>query len=153
MFAPRLIHRKRFSPLNGVLTVAVIVPMILGALSSYRAVVQVRSLHLRASETILHGGSTVGVKVVTSGRTPVDVGVELVQGLHSDTLATLKIRSNSEPVLDPRSRTDSLSVTLTTAMIARFQKGPAVVRVTANGRRQFLRLPPPEVRTLSVEIP
>ena len=82
-----------------------------------------------------------------------DVPVELVQGLHSDTLATLKIRSNSEPVLDPRSRTDSLSVTLTTAMIARFQKGPAVVRVTANGRRQFLRLPPPEVRTLSVEIP
>lgn len=127
--------------------------MILGALSSYRAIVQVRSLHLRASETILHDGSTVGVKVVTSGRTPMEMRLELIQGAHSETLGVLNVPTNGEPVLDPRSRTESLSVALSTGLLTRFQKGPVVLRATAIGRRQFLRLPPPDVRTLSVEIP
>jgi hypothetical protein len=43
-------------------------------------------------------------------------------------------------------------VVLAPEQLARFLSGPATVRATATGRRQWLRLPPPTVREAAVDI-
>jgi len=62
----------------------------IGMVSSHRAYFQVRSLELNAPHS-LTAGSVVNVSVVGSGRTQVDVDVDLIQGPHSERLHHLHL--------------------------------------------------------------
>ena len=134
------------------LFVFVIVALLLiGAVSSHRAYFQVRSLELNAPNT-LSAGSVVNTSVVGSGRTQVDVEVDLIQGTHSEPLQHLHLTGNNLAFFDPRTQHGSDSVTLSSEMLSKFQPGPARLRAVATGREQWTRLPPPTVRELEVEI-
>ncbi|HEU4835513.1 MAG TPA: hypothetical protein VFS90_13885 [Pyrinomonadaceae bacterium] len=134
------------------LFVFVIVALLLiGAVSSHRAYFQVRSLELNAPHS-LDVGSVVNASVIGSGRTQVDVDVELIQGTHSELLMHLHLTGNELAFFDPRTQQGSDSVVLTSETISRFQPGAARLRAVATGREQWTRLPPPTVREMDVEI-
>jgi hypothetical protein len=120
--------------------------------SGYRAYYQVRGVELQLAEPTLRDGSVIHVAVAGSGRTTIDVRVELIQGGRSETLAVQHVRGNDWASFDPRPREASQSVVLTSEQLARFLPGPATVRATATGRPQWLRLPPPTVREAAVDI-
>jgi hypothetical protein len=120
--------------------------------SGYRAYYQVYGLELHVTEPTLRDGSAVEVAVAGSGRTTLDVRVELIQGSRSETLAVQQVRGNEWASFDPRPQRASQKVVLTAEQLARFASGPATVRATATGRPQWLRLPPPTVREEAVNI-
>ena len=119
--------------------------------SSYRAYYQVQGLELNAPHA-LSAGSIVNTSVVTSGRTWVDVEVDLIQGAHSQRLIGFMVRKNNLGFLDPRRQQASESFTLTPETLSRFQPGGARLRSVATGRLQWTILPPPTVREIEVEI-
>jgi hypothetical protein len=135
-----------------VLIVFVAVHIPLALWSGYRAIIQVQRLELQSPGRTLGDGSTVRVDVVSSGRTPVDVSLEMIQGAHSETLGVHYVANGRNPAYDPRFRRGQLVVALTPERIARFQPGPALLRATARGRPQWLRTPPPQVREVPVEL-
>jgi hypothetical protein len=120
--------------------------------SGYRAYFQVLSLELHLTEPTLSNGSIIQTSVVASGRTLVDVRLELIQGAHSETLALQRVPGNVWAAFDPRPQRASQSVALTPELLARFQTGAAQLRATATGRPQWTRLPPPTVRELTIDI-
>ena len=138
--------------MRGAMLILLALCLITALSSGYRAYYQVYSLGLRATESPLRGGSAIQVVVTGSGRTTIDVRVEIVQGGHSETLAARRVRGNEWASFDPRPRRDSQQVVLTAEQLARFLPGPATIRATATGRSQWLRLPPPTVREEAVEI-
>ena len=123
----------------------------IGAVSSYRAYVQVRSLDLSAPG-LLTEGSMVTTSVVTSGRAMVDVEVDLIQGAHSERVLRLHVPGNELGFFDPRTQHASETVSLTRETLSQFQPGSARLRSVATGRPQWMRLPPPTVREFEVEI-
>ncbi|HEX6184024.1 MAG TPA: hypothetical protein VFZ44_09115 [Pyrinomonadaceae bacterium] len=120
--------------------------------SGYRAYYQVRSLELRPDGPTLREGSVIRVDVSGSGRTTINVRVELIQGARSEILAVHQMRGNEWAAIDPRPRDSSHDVSVTWEQLSRFQNGAATVRATATGRPQWMRLPPPTVREVAVEI-
>ena len=120
-------------------------------MSGYRAYHQVRDLEINAPRT-LSAGSIVNTSVVTSGRTWVDVEVDLIQGAHTERLIALMVRKNNLGFLDPRTQEASESFKLTRETLSRFQPGSARLRSVATGRLQWTILPPPTVREMEVEI-
>ncbi len=135
---------------------AAVIPLALflvtGLVSAHRAYYQVRSLELQVADAVLREGSLIQFEVAGSGRTTLDVRLELVQGGHSETLAVRRVRGNDWAFFDPRPTRASQSVVLTPELLARFADGAATVRATATGRPQWTRLPPPTVRESAVEI-
>ena len=131
--------------------VVIVALLAIGMVSSHRAYFQVRNLELNAPQ-VLTSGSVVQTSVVSSGRTTVDVVVELIQGTHSERLMNLHLRGNELGFFDPRTRHGSDSVMLTPEILSTFQPGTARLRSVATGRHQWFRLPPPTVREMSVEI-
>lgn len=129
----------------------VVALLLIGAVSSHRAYFQVRSLELSAPHA-LAVGSVVKASVVGSGRTQVDVDVELIQGTHSERLMHLHLTGNELAFFDPRTQPGSDSVVLTSEMLSKFEPGAARLRAVASGREQWTRLPPPTVREIEVEI-
>lgn len=125
--------------------------LVIGAVSSHRAYYQVRGLELTAPST-LSVGSIINTSVIGSGRTQVDVEVDLIQGTHSERLMHLHLTGNNLAFFDPRQQHGSDSVTLTAETLSTFQPGPARLRAIATGREQWTRLPPPTVREIDVEI-
>lgn len=121
-------------------------------LSGYRAWVQVRGLELSVDDAALRGGSVVRTSVVCSGRTTVDVRLELIQGARAETLALQRVPGNEWAAIDPRPRAASQAFAVSPETLARFQAGAALLRATATGRPQLTRLPPPTVRETPVEI-
>ena len=126
--------------------------LVTAAASGYRAYYQVYGLELELTEATLREGSSVRVEATGSGRTTIDVKVELIQDSRSETLATQQTRGNDWASFDPRPRRASQTVVLTSEQLARFRNGPATLRATATGRPQWMRLPPPTVRETAVEI-
>ena len=126
--------------------------LILGAISAYRAWVQVRQLDLKASEQTLRNGSTVETAVLSSGRATVDVRLELIQETRTKTLGVLHLRGNEFGFLDPRSKQASQKITIDSDVLTRFQPGEAQLRATAVGRPQWGRTPPPVIRELRVDV-
>jgi hypothetical protein len=124
----------------------------IGGWSAYRAWVQVRTLDVQVMSANLRPGVPALVRVVTSGRTPVDVRLELIQGAHSEMLATLRVTGSRDGFLDPRNRQGSMMPSFTAEFLAHFQPGPAIVRATAIGRPQWLRTPPAVVKELPVAV-
>ena len=132
--------------------VAVGAYLVIGLIAGYRAWYQVHSLDLTTSTSTLQIGSPITTKVVSYARTPVTVKLELIQGTHSEVLATRGVRSNDWSFFDPRPQQATQTVVLNSEVLAHFQTGPAQLRATATGRPQLSRVPPPLVRELSVEI-
>ena len=124
----------------------------IGALSSYRAWVQIKSLTLSTTSAVLGPGVVVRSDLVSWARTESDARIELVQ--HGDTvmLGEVYLPRNREPVFDPRPQRGSVVVTLTPEVLAAFDNGPATLRASAVGRPQWLRTPPPTIREQAVTI-
>jgi hypothetical protein len=120
--------------------------------SGYRAYYQVRSLELRLIDPFLSKGSAIQISVVGSGRTTIDVQLELIQGTRSETLAVQRVPGHEWAFFDPRPTKASPRVVVTPEHVAGFMTGAARVRATATGRPQWTRLPPPTVREIAVEI-
>lgn len=137
--------------LKRVLAFLLVCFLIIGIISSHRAYFQVRSLELH-SERELRAGSVIETTVVSSGRTYVDVQLELRQGIQTETLGTLRVLGNEYGFFDPRTQTGTLKVVVTPEMRARFHAGVAELRATAFGHSQWMRVPPPVVRELEVSI-
>ena len=119
--------------------------------ASYRAYFQVQGLELSAPGALAEG-SIVNTSVVTSGRTWVDVEVELIQATHSEKLFTLFVPKNNLGFFDPRTQQASQSFTLTRETLSRFQPGSARLRSVAAGRLKWTILAPPTVREIEVNI-
>jgi len=124
----------------------------IGALSSYRAWVQIKDLTLSTSSTSLAPGVVVRSNLVSWARVESDARIELVQGRRVAMLGEVYLPRNREPVFDPRPRRGSVVVSLTPAMLEGFEAGTATLRATAVGRSQWLRVPPPTVREQPVII-
>ena len=124
----------------------------IGALSSYRAWVQIKELTLTATSPTLAPGVVVQSNLVSWARTESDARIEIVQGKRVAMLGEVYVARNHEPVFDPRPKRDSVVVTLEPGMLAEFDPGPAVLRASAVGRPQWLRVPPPTIRELAVVI-
>lgn len=158
--SPRDSMFDRLSPQDArpvaLLKKAALVPLALflvtGAASAHRAYYQVRSLELRVADPVFRGGSVVEFAVAGSGRTTIDVRLELIQGARFETLAARRVPGNEWAFFDPRPTGAAQRVVLTPELLSRFVPGPARVRATATGRPQWTRLPPPTVRESAVEI-
>ena len=137
--------------LKRLFVLVIVLLLVNGAVASHRAYFQVRSLELSAPGT-LSVGSIVNTSVVGSGRTQVDVEVELIQGTHTERIQHLHLTGNNLAFFDPRAQHGSDSVVLTSETLSKFQPGPARLRAVATGREQWTRLPPPTVRELDLEI-
>jgi len=138
--------------LKRVFVFVIVLLLVIGAVSSHRAYFQVRSLELSAPHE-LSVGSVVNASVVGSGRTQVDVEVDLIQGTHSERLLNLHLTGNELAFFDPRTQHGSDSVAITAEVLSKFQPGPARLRAIATGREQWTRLPPPTVREMDVVLP
>jgi hypothetical protein len=139
--------------LKWVVAPLVVIHVVLASISGYRAIVQVYQVDIALASPTLSHGSAVRLSVATSGRTPVDAELELIQSTHAETLAVLLIPDHENASYDPRTIHAAKSVLLTSERLARFQPGPAILRATANGRSQWLRVPPPVVAERSVDMP
>lgn len=135
-----------------VILIGALINITAGIWSAYRAWVQVRRLDLAVLSTNLRPGVASVVRVVTSGRTPIDVRLELVQGTHSELLADLRVAPSRDGFWDPRTRQGMMTPSFTTEFLAHFQAGPAIVRATALGKPQWMRTPPPTVQEIPVVI-
>ena len=124
----------------------------IGALSSYRAWVQIKDLTLTTTSTALAPGVIVRSNLTSWARTESDARIELVQGPRVAMLGEVYLPRNHEPVFDPRPQHGSVIVALTPALLAEFEPGTATLRATAVGRPQWLRVPPPTVRELTITI-
>lgn len=152
MFDELAIHDARpIRWLKRLFVVVIVLLLVTGAVSSHRAYFQVRNLDLTAPHT-LTVGSVINTSVVGSGRTQVDVEVDLIQGTYSERILRLHLTGNNLAFFDPRTQHGSDNVALTSEILSSFQPGPAHLRAVAIGREQWTRLPPPTVRELDVEI-
>ena len=130
----------------------VAVHLLVGLIASYRAYFQVHSVNISTSE-VLQEGSLIQTKVVTYGRTPVDVRLEVIQYGDVVSLQEHRVAANEFGFYDPRTQTASFTVVITLELLKRLKSGAAVLRATAVGRHQWMRLPPPVVREVNVSIP
>ena len=152
MFETRAIPEARpLTLLRRGTIVFVVVFLIIGAMSTYRAWVQVRHLELR-SDPVLRTGSVVKTDVTSSARNGIAVRLELVQGAHSETLDLLKLRGNELGFFDPRSKQAGQRITVTASHLASFEPGEALLRATGTGGPEWGRTPPPVVREMKVLI-
>ena len=126
--------------------------LLIGIVSSCRAYFQVHSLNITAAADVLQQGSLIETKVITYGRTTVDVRLELIQQGRVVSLHEQRVPGNEFGFYDPRTQSASFSVIITPQSLNRLEAGPAVLRATALGRHQWMRLPPPLVREIPVSI-
>jgi hypothetical protein len=135
-----------------VVLATILIQLPIGALSSYRAWVQIKDLTLATTSTVLKPGVVVRSDLVSWARTESDARIELVQGAHVAMLGEVYLPRNHEPVFDPRPQRGSVVVTISSAQLTDFQSGPATLRASALGRPQWLRVPPPTIREQAVTI-
>ena len=169
MFQPLPSQRSvAFVLLKRLCLVLLSVFLVIGLISAYRAWYQVKSLdpkltgfgsvvrpNDRRTESVfgIMNGSVFEADLVSYARTHIDVRLELVQGTNSETLAFGPLPGNQWGFWDPRTRRRSFKAVLTDEVLNHFQPGSARLRATATGRHQWMRLPPPVVREMAVELP
>lgn len=87
--------------------------------SSYRRIRQVLRIEVRAGSLVLAPGSTVGYDVVTSGKVPNRIRLELVQDGRSEVLLEQHASVSRVSALDPRVFRYAPTVTITPVLLAR----------------------------------
>jgi hypothetical protein len=143
---------KRGSPVKWFLGFVISMHVLAGLWSANRAWTQVRSLNVVVAGPEIAPGSAPRIEVVTSGRVTVRVFVTLVQGTRTDTIAVQTIGGHRDGFWDPRFISKSFAPVLTPTQLARYSTGPALLRVEARGRQQWMREPPPVVREVPVTL-
>jgi len=141
-----------FTILRWVTIALLVVHVSTATAGGYRAIVQVYDVDIELQSAVIGPGSPIAVRLVTSGRNFVDARLELVQAGRVDTLGTLQVRSNGVASMDPRPQRAVLETTIPADIFARFIPGNASIRAVAEGRSQWLRVPPPEVRERNVHL-
>jgi hypothetical protein len=144
---PRPLHLLRRA---GQLLVATY--LVIGAIATWRSYYQVHSLELQTDSAVLRPDSTITTKLVSYARNKIDVRVDLIQDSHFETIASQLVLSNEWALLDPRMRDASQTVVVSREILDHFDARPIRVRVTAIGRPQWGRTPPPVVRELVMNI-
>ena len=124
-----------------------------GAVASLRAYQPVYGVMIELGQAALQAGSPIRVDTVTSGRGPVSIRVEIVQGSHVETVAIDHIASRRWAFWDFRLVRRSTQATASPALLGRFEPGPVVVRATVVGARAWLRQPPPVVEEVATRLP
>jgi hypothetical protein len=122
-----------------------------GAIASYRAYYPISSVKLRA-EPGLRPGSIIRVDTASSGRGPVEIRVELLQGGQRTTVALDRVGSRNWALWDSRWVHHHTEVAVTRETLQHVVAGRAVVRATATGTRAWLREPPPVTDEMTVEV-
>jgi hypothetical protein len=120
--------------------------------SIYRRLRQIIHIEVTASSSVLTPGATVSYDVIASGEVRNRIRLELVQGTHSETLREELSRVNSISSYDPRIFRYIRTITVTPALLSRFEHGPATLRLTGFGSQKLLQTPAPRVRDLPVQI-
>jgi len=153
MFEVPLSGQRQFDRILRIGILAVVIPFsIAGAAASYRAYFQLRRLEIRIGKADLHPGSEIQVAAVSSGRVPVTITVQIIQGGQSCVLDSRIVPASREPFFDPRTVQGRMSVQVGPEMLASFSEGPAVLRATLRGRPQWMREPPPLLREITVRV-
>ena len=134
-----------------VCVVVISVYFVIGMVALYRALVQVHRVELNFAQT-LRDNSPITATVLSYGRVPLDLRLELVQQAHTETLATKQLAKNDWALLDLRIRRFTETVVLPGDVLDRFDDGKAIVRATVTGRLQLGHLPAPVVYEQVVEI-
>ena len=124
-----------------------------GALASYRAYQPVFGVSIRVDPPALEAGAAVRVETVTSGRGPVTIRVEVVQGSHAETVAIDHVASRRWAFWDLRLVRRATRASLSRALLARLEPGPVVVRATVQGAPAWLRQPPAVVEEVAAQVP
>ena len=132
--------------------VLVVTYLVIGAFATWRSYYQVHSLDLQVDNAVLRPGSTITANLISYARNRIDVRFDLVQDNLIQTLGSQQVRGNEWALLDPRIRTAAPAVVLSRDVLDQFEARPVVVRITATGRPQWGRTPPPVVRELVVNI-
>jgi hypothetical protein len=132
--------------------VLVVTYLIIGAIATWRSYYQVHSLEVQTDSAVLRPDSTITTKLVTYARNKIDVRVELIQDTHLETIASQLVLSNEWALLDPRMRDASQTVVVSRETLDHFDAKPIRVRVTAIGRPQWGRTPPPVIRELVMNV-
>jgi hypothetical protein len=132
--------------------IVALVSLAAGVWWAYGAWVQVRQLKLRVLSPDLRPGIPAVVQVVTSGRTPVAVRLELVQGSRAEVVATLTVMPSHGGFYDLRPRQGTMTPALTGEFLSQFQAGPGTLRATAVGRPQWGHTPSPVVTEIPVVV-
>ena len=142
---------KGFVILRRTIIAIAIVHFSLAAASGYRAIVQVYDVTID-TPPVIGPDQPLTVHVSTSGRTHVDVRVDLIQGNHSENIGTTQIDSNDSFFYDPRAKGIAMIVVVPAGMFAAFTPGEATIRAEAVGRPQWLRTPPPTIDEVKVTL-
>ena len=132
--------------------VLVVTYLVIGAFATWRSYYQVHSLDLKVDNAVLRPGSTITANLISYARNRIDVRFDLVQDNLIQTLGSQQVRGNEWALLDPRIRTAAPVVVLSRDVLDQFDARPVVVRITATGRPQWGRTPPPVVREMVVNI-
>jgi hypothetical protein len=130
----------------------VIAHIVLATISGYRAIVQIYRVEILTNNTPLRAGSNIHFTIATSGRASADAVLELIQPPRTETLTVLFVRGHRNGVYNPFTIHASKTLTLTAEQLTHFQPGPATLRLTGNGRSQWLRIPPPVITERRVAI-
>jgi hypothetical protein len=109
-------------------------------------------LDLQVDNAVLHPGSTITANLISYGRNRIDVRFDLIQDSHIQTLGSQQVRGNEWALLDPRIRTAAPVVVLSRDVLDQFEPRALVVRITATGRPQWGRTPPPVVREMVMNV-
>jgi hypothetical protein len=109
-------------------------------------------LDLQVSSVVLSAGGTVSYDVLTTGETRNRIVLELVQGMHAETLVEQQARVSAVSMYDVRLFRNVRSVAITPELLERFTPGSATLRLTGFGGQKLLRTPRPRVRELAVEL-
>jgi hypothetical protein len=132
--------------------VVVVTYLVIGAFATWRSYYQVHSLDLQVDNAVLHPGSTITANLISYGRNRIDVRFDLIQDSHIQTLGSQQVRGNEWALLDPRIRTAAPVVVLSRDVLDQFEPRALVVRITATGRPQWGRTPPPVVREMVMNV-
>jgi hypothetical protein len=123
-----------------------------GIVASYRAYYPVSSVRILLPEATIRVGSGIRVDTVSSGRGPVSIEVELIQGTRRATVVIDRVSSKAWAFWDLRSVRHSTYAAVPKGLLERFAGGAAVVRATVAGAPAWLRQPPPVVQEVSAEL-
>ncbi len=123
-----------------------------GTVAGYRAYQPVAGVTILLAEPVVRAGGGIRVDTLSSGRGPVSIRIELVQGDRSSTVALDRVTARRRPLWDLRTTRHSTYAVVSRNLLERFTPGRAVVRATVVGPRSWLRQPPPVVQEASAEI-
>jgi hypothetical protein len=131
----------------------VAVLLAVGVLAGYRAMFPVKSVTIALVDSALRAGSGVRVDTVASGRAPISIRVEIVQGSHSETMVLDRIVARRWPFWDTRLVQHSTYAMVSQEMIGRFDAGPATLRATVTGTAVWKYRPAPVIREVTAAVP